>query len=371
MPSSIILKDLSTKTIMNWDQLYQQNVARLIGVCRRYITDIQKAEDLVHDAFMIAIRKQHSYSGKGAIEGWIQKIVINEALQELRKNQKPEHRTETLEGKEAILNEEIMEGISIYKGGQLLSMNFSVSELLNVIDQLPEHHKSVFNLYVLDGFKHNEIATMLEISAGTSKSHLARARKSIQNILIEKSQKQSKRSFSWLAILLLFKTTPTVDSIYQNAFKNYKIEPVKPLNFADLKHLELPKTNNTFLNLPLKLTLGVVSLVIITSTLLFLNSNSSKKQVLLSPTVAKDNPLSTIHNDPPKPSLNQTDTLLKPGNTIPPSSTKPLIENHSKQNKKKTIKKDSISQTKPVIIKTPVYKHKQIIVKKPRSTDSI
>ena len=69
-----------------WDTIYKKNAPRLIGICRRYVKDIQLAEDLMHNAFMIAINKIDTYSNKGSFEGWLSKITVNTVLQYIRSN---------------------------------------------------------------------------------------------------------------------------------------------------------------------------------------------------------------------------------------------------------------------------------------------
>lgn len=195
----------------------------MLGVCRRYVKDSQQAEDLVHNAFMTAMSKADTYSGKGLFEGWLRKIVINTALLYLRKN------------KNAVISENSLvenysepveedEELAETQRNSIEEANFSQQELLEVIDQLPDHHKSVFNLYVIDGYKHKEIGKMLNISQGTSKSHLARARKKIQQLLFERAKnKDKKRGF----FFLLFAKEDYIDKIYKDAFTAFEVPPQK------------------------------------------------------------------------------------------------------------------------------------------------
>ncbi|HAK77267.1 MAG TPA: hypothetical protein DCM71_10245, partial [Runella sp.] len=113
--------------------------------------------------------------------------TVNQCLQYLRDQQKQKYITDYLQH-EVENNEE-----STYEEKQ----DFSESELLAVINQLPEHHKMVFNLYVIDGFSHAQIAKELGISEGTSKSHLARARKRIKELLNQKKKKSAVFLLFW------------------------------------------------------------------------------------------------------------------------------------------------------------------------------
>ncbi|MFY9310623.1 MAG: sigma-70 family RNA polymerase sigma factor [Bacteroidia bacterium] len=175
----------------NWDVIYKNNASKLLGICRRYVKDEQLAEDLMHNAFITAINKIKTYSGKGAFEGWLRKIVINTALLYLRESKKmlfsdnepvEGHLDTTGENEEEETQRKTIE-----------NAGFSQQELLEVVELLPEHHKVVFNLYVIDGYTHNEIGEMLNISGGTSKSHLARARKKIQQLLFEKAKLKAEK----------------------------------------------------------------------------------------------------------------------------------------------------------------------------------
>ena len=206
-----------------WDTIYKNSASKMLGVCRRYVKDSQQAEDLMHNAFMTAMSKADTYSGKGLFEGWLRKIVINTALLYLRKN------------KNAVISENSLvenysepveedEELAETQRNSIEEANFSQQELLEVIDQLPDHHKSVFNLYVIDGYKHKEIGKMLNISQGTSKSHLARARKKIQQLLFERAKnKDKKRGF----FFLLFAKEDYIDKIYKDAFTAFEVPPQK------------------------------------------------------------------------------------------------------------------------------------------------
>lgn len=176
----------------NWDVIYKNNASKLLGVCRRYVKDEQLAEDLMHNAFITAMNKISTYSGKGIFEGWLRKIVVNTVLLYLRDSKKMQFsENEPLENQVEVTLESDVEET---QKKVIEEAGFSQQELLEVVDQLPLHHKTVFNLYVIDGYTHNEIGEMLKISGGTSKSHLARARKKIQQLLFEKASLKSELS---------------------------------------------------------------------------------------------------------------------------------------------------------------------------------
>jgi RNA polymerase sigma-70 factor (ECF subfamily) len=136
---------------------------KLFGVCLKYSQNRQDAEDVLQDSFLTIFSKIKQFKSAGSFEGWMKRIVINTALQKYRDKS-------TLQVvKQEAVEEEIEE---IDFDDIQLNLNF----LLNLIQQLPDRYRLVFNLYVLDHFSHKEISEMLQISEGTSKSNLSRAR---------------------------------------------------------------------------------------------------------------------------------------------------------------------------------------------------
>ena len=115
---------------------------------------------------MTIFEKISQYSGKGSLEGWLKRIVINTALQRYRK-----------QGVFDIVNEDQIEDVQIDVDTETVNLDF----LLSSIQELPDRYRLVFNLYVLDGYSHKEISEMLDITTGTTKSNLARARKILKD----------------------------------------------------------------------------------------------------------------------------------------------------------------------------------------------
>ena len=157
-----------------WEKAYQDNIGRLIGICYRYTKNYPLSEDLAHDAFLKAIDKAGTFKGSGQFEAWLRRIVVNHTLQYLRDRKKDPPLVDSMP--DLIAPETIEENSHPSK-----SMSFTIPELIDTIDQLPEHHRLVFNLYVMEEFTHSQIGDELGISEGTSKSHLARARKKLNN----------------------------------------------------------------------------------------------------------------------------------------------------------------------------------------------
>jgi len=143
-------------------ELYKLYSSKLFTICLKYSRNHAEAQDNLQDAFVTIFKKISQYKGKGSFEGWIKRITINTALQRYR-----------TKGVFSIINEDIPdEGNWDVEDTEGISIDY----LLQIIQELPDRYRLVFNLYVLDDFSHKEVANMLEISEGTSKSNLARAR---------------------------------------------------------------------------------------------------------------------------------------------------------------------------------------------------
>lgn len=143
------------------EELYKRYANTLFTVALKYSRDRAQAEDNLQDAFITIFEKLDQYKFKGSFEGWLKRITINTALQKYRKQ-------DTLE----LVNEENVKEVTVEVDEDDLKVDF----LLKIIQELPDRYRLVFNLYVMDGYAHKEIAKMLKISQGTSKSNLARAR---------------------------------------------------------------------------------------------------------------------------------------------------------------------------------------------------
>lgn len=143
-------------------QIYKLFASKLFSVCLKYSRNNAEAEDNLQDAFVTIFKKISQFKSKGSFEGWIKRITINTALQRYREK-----------GVFSIINEDIIDEanweVEVEEG-------IALDYLLQIIQELPDRYRLVFNLYVLDDYSHKEIAEMLEISQGTSKSNLARAR---------------------------------------------------------------------------------------------------------------------------------------------------------------------------------------------------
>ena len=160
-------------------ELYQYWAPKMLGICLRYVKDRSEAESVMTGGFLKIFEKIGQFSGEGSFEGWMRRIMVNESLTYLRQHK---HTFMMVDAKEA--HKEIS-----YDDAE---QNLQASDLLAMIQQLPDGYRTIFNLYAIEGFSHKEIAEKLEISESTSKSQLSRARGLLQqqlalhNKLIEK-----------------------------------------------------------------------------------------------------------------------------------------------------------------------------------------
>lgn len=158
-----LIKGCKKGNIKAQEQLYKLYSTSLFALCLKYSPNYQEAQDVLHDSFMIIFEKIDQYNYNGSFEGWIKRITINTALQRYRNK-----------GLFSIVIDDNYEAEEeVYFEDDSLGLKF----LLDIIQALPNQYRLVFNLYVLDGYSHKEIAKALDISVGTSKSNLNRAKK--------------------------------------------------------------------------------------------------------------------------------------------------------------------------------------------------
>jgi RNA polymerase sigma-70 factor (ECF subfamily) len=149
--------------------IYEHYAPKMLSVCRQYIRDLQFAEDVMVQGFVKVFRNLKNFRNEGSFEGWIRRIMVREAIDYLRKRQF------------VVFDEAVMDKRPSAKVD--VSTSLEVEEIQAVIDSLPEGYRMVFVLYAIEGYKHQEIAEMLEITESTSKSQLYKARKVLQEKL--------------------------------------------------------------------------------------------------------------------------------------------------------------------------------------------
>ncbi len=152
------------------EELYNRFSAKMYAVCLRYASNADEAQDILQDGFIKIFKKLESFRGDGSFEGWIRRIFLNTAIEYFRRKKYLQPVTEkeenTIEGKYVSVLDELAE-----------------KDVLELISRLSLGYRTVFNMYVIEGYSHKEIGDMLDISDGTSKSQLSRAKALLQDLV--------------------------------------------------------------------------------------------------------------------------------------------------------------------------------------------
>ena len=150
--------------------LYQRFAPKMFGVCLRYTARSDEAQDVLQEGFIKVFGKMGTYRGAGSFEGWMRRIFVNTAIERFRKKNHlqpiTEQEEETIENNDLSVIEALAE-----------------KDIINLVQRLPPGYRTVFNLYVIEGYSHKEIGRMLGISEGTSKSQLSRAKTQLKTML--------------------------------------------------------------------------------------------------------------------------------------------------------------------------------------------
>lgn len=156
--------------------LFDRFAGKMFALCKRYARNLQESEDMLQEAFVKVFNSLDKFGFKGSFEGWIRRIVVNTCLRYLEKDK--------------IIFEDI--DIVEYSSSNVIQSsaieNLAEEELLKIIALLPDGYKMVFNLYVIEGYSHKEIAELLNIGESTSRSQLVKARKLLKELLIQQNR---------------------------------------------------------------------------------------------------------------------------------------------------------------------------------------
>jgi RNA polymerase sigma-70 factor (ECF subfamily) len=168
-----IIEACASGDVRAQEKLYHRFAPKMLGVCLRYAKDLTEAEDNLQEGFIKVFMNIKKFRHEGSLEGWIRRIMVNVSLERFRK-------------------QNIMypvEDISRYESPQIsdeIMARISADELIAIIQELPPRYKMAFNLFVMEGFSHQQISEEMQISVGTSKSNIARARdilkRKVQNL---------------------------------------------------------------------------------------------------------------------------------------------------------------------------------------------
>lgn len=158
-------------------ELFGRYSPKMFSVCRRYLNGREEAEEVLSNGFVKVFKKLDQYQNAGSFEGWMRKIMVNEALNYLKVK-----RNFML-----VADEQEPEGV------EAAATDLEAEDLMRLIALLPEGYKLVFNMYAIEGFKHKEIAEHLGITESTSKSQLRKARLLLQKMLNQQSDERASR----------------------------------------------------------------------------------------------------------------------------------------------------------------------------------
>ncbi len=160
------------------EKLYHMFYSRMMGVVRRYIDHEMQAEEVLNNGFLRAFQKIEQYTFQGSFEGWLRKIVFHAVSDYVKQNVKYSEKIILVEKDQYVHKDH--------------ADRLYYNQLLELVQSLPEATRSVFNMYVMEGFSHKEIGKMLNISEGTSKWHLSEGRRVLKE-KIEKLQLNYKK----------------------------------------------------------------------------------------------------------------------------------------------------------------------------------
>ena len=163
--------------------LYMMFYGKMLGVCLRYSKDPDDARDILQDGFVKAFLNLKNFGASGSFEGWLRRIMVNTAIDFYRKSKQSVvfANSEYVEANGSDMKEE--------SDGELNYEGINTNEIMEAIQKLSPAYRTVFNMYVVDGYSHKEIAEQLGISEGTSKSNLSKAKMNLKNRFADKIKK--------------------------------------------------------------------------------------------------------------------------------------------------------------------------------------
>lgn len=327
--------------------LYQTYAPVLLGVCSRYFQDKEKAEDAMHESMIIIFSKITQYRNEGSFEGWLKRITINKCIEIIRK-EKWFSEIDNLQNEPIETEEEILS-----TKDKILNSGLSQTDILNALQELPDGFRTVFNLYAIEGLKHKEIAQMLGISEGTSKSQLNRAREKLQKLLISKCEAQTKEKEERVTILAgLFimnnDSHSYLDQWMKSSLESIQVTPanVRPLeemipNVASQAQTGfLNRLFNNWSGLHTIITASISSILVVG---IFVMANLPEKEI-------KENlPVAPLKSDAVENEIGVTDK-----NIVTHSDSQPVQNTNNEQivPAKKNIVIDSVQIKKRKTIKT-------------------
>ncbi|MEO9013532.1 MAG: RNA polymerase sigma factor [Ginsengibacter sp.] len=164
-------------------QLYDTYSPKMYGVCLRYAGNENDANDILQEGFIKVYKNIGKFRSEGSFEGWIRRIFVNTAIEHYRKKVKMYNVTEAQEN--TIVDKELTALDTL-----------ATKDIMKIVDELSPGYKAVFNMHVIEGYSHKEIADILGITEGTSKSQLARAKGVLRNLIETRINKKNNDSIT-------------------------------------------------------------------------------------------------------------------------------------------------------------------------------
>lgn len=164
------------------EELYRRFAPKMYAVCMRYANNTDDAQDLLQEGFIKVFRNLEKFRHEGSFEGWVRRVFVNTSIEHFRRK----HTLNSISEKE----ENVIEDSDI-----TALDNLAEKDIINLIQELSPGYRTVFNMYVVEGYSHKEIGNILGISEGTSKSQLARAKAILQKKVQERLE-ENRKSFT-------------------------------------------------------------------------------------------------------------------------------------------------------------------------------
>lgn len=182
-----LIKDCLKGNELAYKKLYENYYVVIMRIAVRYSRDTEESKDFFQTIFMKVVQNLKKFNFDGSFEGWIKKLAVNEAINYYKRVNKSNMVTYKDDDKEILKDSEQLNDKNIFA-------KFEEEEIMKLVHELPLAYRTVFNLFVIDDFSHKEIAEKLEISIGTSKSNLSRARSILKKKMIEIKEYESKNA---------------------------------------------------------------------------------------------------------------------------------------------------------------------------------
>ena len=174
MTEEAILQGCLKNNASSQKALYEKYSAKMLVVCYRYGHNREDAEDMLQEGFIKVFAQIHTFENRGALEGWIRRIIVHTCINNLKKNKRFNESVDLIHASGIQVREESVPSI------------IEAKEVVECIRMLPLGYRTVLNLYAIEGFSHKEIAVMLDIEESTSRSQYTRSKSMLEDILIKK-----------------------------------------------------------------------------------------------------------------------------------------------------------------------------------------